>query len=69
MPPRRGRGRKRSTVKGITPGRVGAYRSLRKEGLSTLKAAKIANKGKTFAGRSAMAKRGARHSGHRVFGR
>lgn len=62
MATRKGRrGKPRSAVKGITPGRVKAYRSLRAEGMTVLKAAKIANKGKTFAGRSEMAKKGHRN--------
>lgn len=49
-------GRKR----GITPGRVDVYEKLRGKGMSKKKAARIANAGKTKAGRSKMAKKAAR---------
>lgn len=61
------RSKSRSTkprkIKGITATRQSAYRSLKGKGYSVLKSAKIANKGKTFAGRSEMAKKGARNRG------
>lgn len=59
--PRAGRkgSRKPRRIKGITPTRQNAYRALKGKGYSVLKAAKIANKGKTFAGRSEMARKGA----------
>ena len=40
--------------------RSSAYEALRRQGMSKTKAAKIANAGKTFAGRSRMAKKAAR---------
>lgn len=44
----------------ITPGRRDVYDSLRAHGMSKKKAARIANAGKTKAGRSRMAKKAAR---------
>lgn len=56
------RARRAVTGKGksrITKTRKGVYGKLRdSEGMSETKAAKIANKGKTFEGRSEMAKKG-----------
>ncbi|MGA5209005.1 DUF7218 family protein [Streptomyces pseudogriseolus] len=49
-----------SRKRGITSGRVDAYEALRSQGMSKRKAAKIANAGKTAAGRSRMAKKAAR---------
>lgn len=49
---------------GVVPGRRKAYDKLRAKGMSITKAAKIANKGHTFAGRSVMAKKGARKRSH-----
>ncbi|GGV68886.1 hypothetical protein GCM10010294_25080 [Streptomyces griseoloalbus] len=49
-----------SKKRGITSGRVDAYEALRAQGMSKKKAAKIANAGKTKAGRSRMAKKAAR---------
>lgn len=49
-----------SKKRGITAGRVDAYEALREQGMSKKKAAKIANAGKTKAGRSKMAKKAAR---------
>lgn len=46
--------------RGITPGRRHAYESMRAKGMSKGKAARIANAGKTRAGRSAMARKGGR---------
>ena len=46
-------------TRGITPGRVNVYERL-KESMSKRKAARIANAGKTKAGRSAMAKKAAK---------
>ncbi len=43
----------------IAPGRKPAYDALRRQGASKEKAARIANKGRTRAGRKAMAKRAA----------
>jgi uncharacterized protein (DUF302 family) len=54
-----------SKKRGITSGRVDAYEALRAQGMSKKKAAKIANAGKTKAGRSAMAKKAARTRGRR----
>lgn len=51
------RGRK---ARGITKGRRHAYESMRKKGMSKQSAARIANAGKTKAGRSRMAKKAAR---------
>lgn len=45
---------------GVLPSRRKAYDKLRAKGMSIVKAAKIANKGHTFDGRSVMAKKGAR---------
>jgi len=47
-------------ARGITKGRRHAYEGMRKKGMSKTKAAKIANAGKTKAGRSRMAKKAAR---------
>jgi hypothetical protein len=44
----------------IAPGRGRAYEALRRRGLSKKISAMIANKGRTFKGRSAMAKKAAR---------
>ena len=44
----------------ITPGRRHAYESMKMSGMSKSKAAKIANAGKTHAGRSRMARKAAR---------
>lgn len=46
-------------VRGITPSRVNVYEAL-KPRLGKTRAAKIANAGKTKAGRSAMARKAAR---------
>lgn len=46
-------------MRGITPGRVSVYERL-KTRMSKRKAARIANAGKTKAGRSRMAKKAAR---------
>lgn len=51
------RGKKAS---GITPGRRHAYEGMRGKGMSKTVAAKIANAGKTAAGRSRMARKAAR---------
>ena len=47
-------------LKSITKGRRHAYESMKKSGLSKGMAARIANAGKTKAGRSRMAKKAAR---------
>lgn len=47
-------------LRSITPGRRPVYERLRAEGMSKKKAAKIANAGKTKAGRHRMAKKAAR---------
>jgi len=47
------------TVRGITPGREKAYKKLKTK-MSKKKAARIANAGKTKAGRSRMARKAAR---------
>ena len=47
-------------TRGITPGRRDVYEKLRKKGMPKKKAARIANAGKTKAGRSRMAKKAAR---------
>lgn len=52
-----------SSIKRVTPARRGAYRKLRAKGMSVVKAAKIANKGRTFEGRSEMAKKAAKTRG------
>lgn len=44
----------------ITPGRADVYEALRRQGHTKKSAAKIANAGKTKAGRSRMAKKAAR---------
>lgn len=46
-----------------------AYRALRRKGMSKRVAAMIANRGRTFAGRSAMARKGHRRGGGRRGGR
>jgi hypothetical protein len=46
-------------LRSITPGRRGVYEKLKGRGMSKEIAAKIANAGKTFAGRSRMAKKAA----------
>lgn len=48
----------------VFAGRHKAYRRLRAKGMSKSKAARIANAGHTFAGRSAMARKGARKRRH-----
>jgi hypothetical protein len=63
MPRATKRSKKPRKIKGITPTRQAAYRKLKGKGYSVIKSAKIANKGKTFAGRSEMAKKGARNRG------
>lgn len=45
---------------GITKGRTKAYEAMKDSGMSKKSAARIANAGKTKAGRSAMAKKAAR---------
>lgn len=45
----------------ITPGRTGVYEALRAKGYSKKVSAKMANAGKTKAGRKAMARKAARH--------
>ena len=47
-------------LRSITPGRRNVYEALKRSGLSKTRAAKIANKGKTRKGRSAMARKAAR---------
>jgi hypothetical protein len=47
-------------LKSITPGRRKVYERLKKSGMPKSRAAKIANAGKTRAGRSRMAKKAAR---------
>jgi hypothetical protein len=47
-------------LKSITPGRRRVYEALKKHGFSKMRAAKIANAGKTRAGRSRMARKAAR---------
>jgi hypothetical protein len=47
-------------LRSITPKRRGAYEAMKKSGMSKQSAARIANAGKTKAGRSAMAKKAAR---------
>ena len=47
-------------ARGITKARRHAYEGMRKKGKSKTKSAKIANAGKTKAGRSRMAKKAAR---------
>jgi len=47
-------------LRSITPGRRHVYEGLRKRGFSKARAAKIANAGKTKAGRRAMARKAAR---------
>ncbi len=47
-------------LRSITPGRRDAYEALKGQGMPKRKAAKIANAGKTKAGRSRMAKKAAR---------
>lgn len=47
-------------LKSITPGRRDVYERLKAKGMSKRKAARIANAGKTKAGRSAMARKAAR---------
>lgn len=47
-------------IRGITDSREHVYERLKKKGMSKKKAAKIANAGKTKAGRSRMAKKAAR---------
>ena len=47
-------------IRGITDSREQVYERLKKKGMSKKKAAKIANAGKTKAGRSRMAKKAAR---------
>jgi hypothetical protein len=47
-------------LKSITKGRRGVYEALKKHGMSKTRAAKIANAGKTRAGRSRMARKAAR---------
>lgn len=49
-----------SKLKSITPGRRHAYESMKASGMGKAKAAKIANAGKTKAGRSSMARKAAR---------
>lgn len=48
----------------VFPSRQDAYRALRRKGKSKRVAAKIANAGRTFAQRSMMARKGARHRRH-----
>lgn len=45
----------------ITPGRTAVYEALRGNGMTKKSAARIANAGKTKAGRKAMARKAARH--------
>ena len=47
-------------IRGIVAGRGRVYESLKKSGMPTARAAKIANAGKTRAGRSRMARKAAR---------
>ena len=47
-------------LKSITPGRRNVYEALKRSGLSKTRAAKIANAGKTRAGRSRMARKAGR---------
>ena len=47
-------------ARGVTPGRRDVYEALKRKGFTKKKAAKIANAGKTKAGRSSMAKKAAR---------
>lgn len=47
-------------ARGITPGRRAVYEALRGQGHTKKSAARIANAGKTRAGRSRMAKKAAR---------
>lgn len=47
-------------MRSIAKNRRGAYEAMRKRGMSKTLAAKIANAGKTKAGRSRMAKKAAR---------
>jgi 16S rRNA C967 or C1407 C5-methylase (RsmB/RsmF family) len=47
-------------LKSITKGRRSVYEALKKHGMSKRRAAKIANAGKTRAGRSRMARKAAR---------
>jgi hypothetical protein len=47
-------------LRSITPKRRHAYESMKGSGMSKQKAARIANAGKTKAGRSAMARKAAR---------
>jgi hypothetical protein len=47
-------------LRSITPGRRDVYESLKAKGMSKKKAARIANAGKTSAGRSKMARKAAR---------
>jgi uncharacterized protein (DUF302 family) len=44
----------------IAPNRRDVYEALKKRGMTKTRAAKIANAGKTKAGRSAMARKGAK---------
>jgi hypothetical protein len=45
-------------LKSISPGRRDVYEALRRKGMTKKSAAKIANAGKTKAGRSKMARKG-----------
>ena len=47
-------------LRSITPGRRRVYESLKASGMSKASAARIANKGKTRKGRSAMSRKAAR---------
>lgn len=59
MPRRTGKAKPKKRS-GIVASRQKAYQKLRDKGMSVTKAAKIANKGHTFEGRSIMARKGAR---------